>query len=191
MRLHSILLLLSILLANELNAQSFCKVTPHYLTTQYAGSIGYFSYGIGYKLDTKSMLSVHYGHVPSSKGGKLDILALKYSYSPLSLNPSAKLVVQPINIGFMGSYHHGSNFHTRWPSRYPEGYYWWIPSLKFHMITETAITFNLTNGIFKSISGYIEFNSNGLYVISYVLNANSLRLTDIIKTGIGVRVKLK
>lgn len=163
---------------------------PDFLVAQYAGSIGYESIGIGYDLNKKSRASIHYGYVPKNKGGVLNIITGKYSHSPVTIQPSAKYFIQPINVGGMVTYHLGEDFYFRWPSdRYPKGYYWWSPALRIHATIESAITFQINDSPIKSITGYVEFNMNDLYFISYLQNIESLTLFDIVKTGVGVRIK--
>jgi L-rhamnose mutarotase len=40
----------------------------------------------------------------------------------------------------------------------------------------------------RTLSAYLEFNTNDLYLVSYVLNAGSLRIGEVVKAGIGVRL---
>jgi len=41
---------------------------------------------------------------------------------------------------------------------------------------------------FHSATGYIEFNTNELYFVSFVQNIRSVSLWDIMKIGTGVRL---
>jgi hypothetical protein len=163
---------------------------PDFITIQYAGSIGYKSLGVGYEIKDRARVSAHYGFVPASRGGILHIVTGKYLFTPITIEQSSKLNIQPLNVGAMITYHFGENFYTRWPSdRYPKGYYWWPSALRLHLVLESAVTYQLTDSFFKSVSGYIEFNTNDLYVVSYVLNVRSINFFDIIKSGVGVRLR--
>ncbi|MBL7877813.1 MAG: hypothetical protein JNL53_19260 [Cyclobacteriaceae bacterium] len=191
MRLSLIIQVLICIMFNEISlAQESKNWGPDFLVAQYAGSIGYASVGVGYDLGKKSRASIHYGYVPENKGGVLNIVTGKYSYSPVTIQPSSKYLIQPINVGGMISYHLGGDYYFRWPKhRYPTGYYWWSSALRIHATIESSITFQINDSFIKSITTYVEFNTNDLYIISYLQNIESLHLFDIVKTGVGVRVK--
>lgn len=108
---------------------------PDFITAQYAGSIGYLSGGIGYDiLKNRARVTVHYGHVPKWKGGPLNIFATKFLYVPAVYQVTDRAAISPFDFGLMVSYHLGSNFRSRWPThRYPERYYWWQTSFRFHL----------------------------------------------------------
>lgn len=165
------------------------KALPDHATFQHAGSIGFVSAGFGYQLSRKTALTIHYGFVPKSRGGELNIVAGKILYNTYSFRISRNLTFDPFRAGLMLSYHFGREFRTRWPSyRYPEGYYWWKTSLRAHLVTQTSLTFQLEGKRVHSVTGYIEFNTNELYFISYLKNRHALSLADIIKAGYGVRI---
>ena|SRR5687768_17228978 len=164
------------------------KALPDFVTLQHAGSIGFASVGIGYQISKRSLLSVHYGYVPEIRGGELNIVAAKFLLNTWSLEISDRVQLNPLRFGLMTSYHFGREFRSRWPThRYPDGYYWWKTSLRAHLLTETSLTVQLRRHAFHSLTGYIELNTNELYLISYFQNHRSLSLADIIKVGYGVR----
>lgn len=63
--------------------------------------------------------------------------------------------------------------------------------MRAHLVTETSLTVQLRGHAFHSLTGYIELNTNELYLISYFQNYRSLNLADIIKVGYGVRANFK
>jgi opacity protein-like surface antigen len=190
MKLNSLFLVSFFCLAsNVIFAQRSNVLIPDFAVAQYAGSIGYASIGFGYSVSEKSRLSLHYGKVPACKGGPLDIIAAKFFCSPYTLSPSATILIKPVDLGFMVTYHFGDNFYTLWLDRYPDGYYWWSSSTRFHLALESAVTYLLPNSFFKSITGYVEFNTNDLYMVSFVLNHKTIGFLDIVKAGAGVRIK--
>lgn len=160
---------------------------PDFATLQYAGSIGYVSGGLGYNLSKRASVSLHYGYVPENRGGKLNIVAAKLLFNTYSLRISDNLLFEPLRAGAMMSYHFGREFGSRWPHRYPDGYYWWKTSVRAHLVTQTSLTIRLKNKGIHSLTGYIDLNTNELYLISYIQNRHSLSFRDIIKVGYGVR----
>jgi hypothetical protein len=172
-------------------AQQKSQAIPDFVVTQYAGSIGYASVGLGYDITHKTRASLHYGFVPETKGGNLHILSTKFMYSPQVIELNENIQLNPFDFGIMTTYHFGKKFHDRWPSRYPEGYYWWTSSIRFHLITESSFTYSIpkSKSFFKSVTGYIEFNINDLYIVSLAQNPNSVSLFDMVNAGIGVRLR--
>jgi len=178
-----------VLWANLCYAQD-SDLYPDFITIQYAGSIGFKSMGVGYEIKDRSRISAHYGFVPASRGGVLHIVTGKYLFTPVKIERSSRLFFQPLNVGAMITYHFGENFYTRWPrDQYPKGYYWWPSALRLHLLLESEITYELKDSFLKSVSGFVEFNTNDLYVVSYVQNVRSINFFDIVKSGVGVRLR--
>jgi hypothetical protein len=175
------------------HAQRAEALLPDYYAFQFAGSIGTGSVGVGYNLfKEKTRLSLHYGFVPVAAGGELNIVALKWLYRPWHIASTPRLSWNLFDVGAMMSYHFGEAFHTRWPShRYPRGYYWWRPSLRYHLVIENSVTWQLERGMFDAVSGYVEANSNELYLVSYALNTEALSPFQIFKLGLGVRLRIR
>ncbi len=163
---------------------------PDFLQLQYAGSIGYLSGGVGYDVFRyRARASLHFGYVPGDKGGPLNIFSTRLVFAPAVYSVGKRITVNPFDIGFMISYHLGSNFRTRWPShRYPENYYWWQTSFRVHLNYQPSLTIRLRDHtIIKSVSAYLDVNANELYLVSLFQNLESLRPGDVVKLGIGIR----
>jgi hypothetical protein len=163
---------------------------PDFATTQYAGSIGFVSGGFGYRVfKDKAKLSFHYGFVPASKGGPLNIVASKLLFNTWKIKISNSVDVHPLSAGIMISYHFGEALNSSWSEyRYPKGYYWWRPSIRAHINTQSYVVVKLKNKRVKSIAYFIDFNANDLYLVSYFQNRKALGLRDIVKVGYGLRV---
>jgi hypothetical protein len=164
--------------------------SPDHLTLQFAGSIGYLSGGVGYNIfKGNARTSFHFGHVPKSVGGPLNIFAGKLIFVPRSYKLSERTTVNPFDAGIMVSYHLGDDFRSTWPEhRYPEHYYWWQTSFRLHLNLESSITLKLNeHTTFKAITGYLELNTNDLYLVSIFQNHRALTVLDITKLGCGAR----
>ena len=163
---------------------------PDFATTQYAGSIGFVSGGFGYRVfKDKAKVSFHYGFVPASKGGPLNIVASKLLFNTWKIKISNSVDVCPLSAGIMISYHFGEALNSSWAEyRYPKGYYWWRPSIRAHINTQSSIVVKLKDKRIKSMDYFIDVNSNDLYLVSYFQNRKALGLTDILKVGYGVKV---
>lgn len=167
---------------------------PDFVTAQFAGSIGYLSVGLGYDIfGGNGRVGAHYGYVPAAKGGSVRVFAAKMVYAPFVIVSTREYGLQfnPIDVGIIASWHSGSGIKSHWPdTQYPRGYYWWHPAVRLHLLTEHAITYRFPeDNRLKALTGYVEFNLNDLYLVSYVQNVRSLRLTDVVKTGVGIRAR--
>lgn len=198
MKTLNISLVIILLLTSIVNAQSDTSkywLIPKSAIVQYAGSIGFFSAGAGYNANKSgnSTIDLHYGYVPSNKGGNLHILTAKFAYRPFHIKINKQLTLSPINPGFFLSYHAGSNFDSTWDDdNYPKGYYWWSTAFRPHIFLSTELSLKSKKilhsiGI-KKLSIYTEFNTNELYFVSFFQNSTYLGLDDIFKLGFGTRI---
>lgn len=153
---------------------------PDEVELQHAGSIGYISVGIGYDFfNEKTALSLHYGFVPESKGGDLNILTTKFQYKPFTINlKKNKLLLKPINPVAFASYTLGRNFDKKFdPNQYPNGYYFWSTAIKIHLgVSAELKILGDQNSTIKAVSVYVESNTNDLYAISWFENRTTTPL---------------
>jgi hypothetical protein len=164
---------------------------PDFFVIQHAGSIGFFSAGVGYDVfESKARFSTHFGTVPLNRGGILNVVSAKLFFKPTTLTVWNRVKFNPVDVGIMGSYHYGDDFETRWPEGvHPKGYYWWHPALRAHIGMESSLTYECKKGhAFRSLTGYIEFNTNELYLVSFIQNVQTVSAWDIIKIGAGARI---
>jgi hypothetical protein len=180
-----------ILISITVHSQRSNWVVPDFVTMQYAGSIGYFSAGVGYNVfKNKARFSTHYGIVPENRGGYLNVVSTKLFFKPTTLTIWNRVRMNPIDVGLMGSFHFGDEFETRWPEGvHPKGYYWWHPALRAHLAMESSVTYEFRKGHrLTSVTGYVEFNTNELYFVSFIQNIDTVSLWDIVKIGTGARL---
>lgn len=172
-------------------AQESEDIRPDFLQVQYAGSIGYISLGAGYHImRKKALVSMQFGHVPNPVGGPLNILSGRFLWIPKQYSISQRLSFAPFNVGMMISYHMGSDFRTRWPStRYPDNYYWWQTSFRLHPEYQPSLTLKLREyTVFKSVTAYLDVNTNELYLVSFAQNREAISAWDILALGVGIRL---
>ena len=175
-------------------AQSPSWLIPKDVVVQHAGSIGYFSAGVGYHLlrNNRGSLDFSYGYVPEGKGGSLRIASAKFAYRPLEVDLGNWGKLFPLNPGAFISYHFGKEFDLYWDKDiYQEGYYWWSSAVRPHVSLSAELKLDgekvLKAGKIKAITLYTEFNTNELYLVSLIQNVGGLPLADIIKLGFGIR----
>lgn len=181
-----------------LKAQFLKKLVPDDAIVQYAGSIGFLSAGLGYDLfgNKRGSLDFNFGYVPKTAGGPLRILSLKFAYRPWKVSFGKWGTFYPLNPGTFLSYHFGKDYDFQWDeNQYVKGYYWWSSALRPHLSFSNEVKLNLKK-IFnskapglQSISIYSEFNTNELYLISFLQNVDALSVTHIFKVGFGLRLR--
>jgi hypothetical protein len=179
-----------------LKAQKRHFLVPDAVLIQHAGSIGYFSTGLGYDLfkNKKANLDLLYGYVPEARGGRLDIVTAKVAYRPMAIKIKGIGMIYPANPGVFLSYTLGENLSFSFDSdQYGKGYYGWSESLRSHLSLTNEIELNsskfLGTGKIKSIVLYSEYNTSDLYIVSWATNRSALSFFEIFKLGLGARVK--
>jgi len=164
---------------------------PDHVVIQFAGNIGLFSAGPGYsfardKMDAEAL----YGVVPAFDGDSpIHIFTAKVSRRPWKVQLKKDFVFEPLKFGLGISYSAGSQFHSTWPGRYPEGHYWWTNSLRFTPFLGPTISKKVGSGLslVKRVQAYAELGTNDLAFISFV-NNKKLAITEIWNIGLGTRL---
>jgi hypothetical protein len=186
-----ILLLFFFTAFSSLKGQSRNRLLPDFGVVQYAGSIGYASAGFGYTfLKENARFSAHFGVVPKNRGGMLNVISAKLYFKPATFTIWNRVRMNPFDIGVMASYHYGDNFEEKWPEGvHPKGYYWWHPAFRTHLGMESSVSYEFKKGhSLRSITGYVEFNTNELYFVSFIKNIETVSFWDIVKVGTGARI---
>lgn len=183
-------------MAIQSQAQVIRQLVPDVAIVQYAGSTGFISGGAGYNLfnNKRGNLDFSYGYVPASKGGPLHIIALKFAYRPFEIGVEDSFKIYPINPGVFVTYTIDKDLPIKFNEpQFEKGYYWWSAALRPHISLSSEIELNMekdwNNLKIKSVSIYSEFNTNDYYIINFILNPNSLSITDIFQAGLGIRIK--
>ncbi len=98
--------------------------SPDYLKTQYAGNIGYISFGAGYQWwKQKAQIDFLYGYVPQFKGNAtIHTFSIKNTFRLYQFKIKQKYNLSPV-FGFSVSFEPGENSYARIPDRFPDGYY--------------------------------------------------------------------
>lgn len=163
-----------------------------FLTAQYAGSMGYMSFGGGVTSQSgKISHELLYGFVPKAYGGPLDKLTYRLTYTPARVMISERVVWQPFNPVLFVSYNFGSDYSLQQSyKKYDDDYYWWSPALRLHGGANSSITFLNKEGD-KRVQIYLEANTNDRYVVTYWDNTTNMKAGDIFFLGLGARFFLE
>jgi hypothetical protein len=164
---------------------------PDHVVIQFAGNIGFLSAGPGYSFARDKMdVEALFGYVPGfeSKAG-IHIITGKLSYRPWKIKLKNDYLLEPVKVGSGISYSAGPQFHTTWPGRYPDGYYWWTTSVRFTPFLGPTLSRKVgnANSLIKRVQVYAELGTNDLALVSFTTNTK-LGFTEIWNIALGTRL---
>lgn len=155
---------------------------------QFAGSIGMFSAGAGYRLN-KTDIDLYAGYLPQKDNRSIVTLTAKLVQSIGSIELRPDWTIIPLQAGTYISYSFGKEFTTDLPEWYPEGYYWWTESLRLNIFIGSTITHRFSaDKKFSGLGFYYEVGTNELKLISFMKNSTTLSLRDTLHASLGVKV---
>lgn len=176
-------------IAKEENAFDSTKTnkkwfTPDYIKMQFAGNIGFVSFGTGYCWwKNKAQSDIIYGYVPEYHGNaKIHTFTQKNSFRVINfIKPDYEFSVFT---GFSVSFEPGQNSYVQVPKKYPSGYY--SPNFVYAcLFLGSKLKFDINEKYyFDFIESYFEINTLGDYIF-YNLIAGEDRSSKIFSFAIG------
>jgi hypothetical protein len=179
------------LTAFSYSASAQDKLLPDFGIVQFSGSLGQYSTGLGYNIfKSRTRVSAHYGVVYENSHRRFQVVSTKFFYRPLTMTVWHRVKFSPADIGVITSYVFGnadpSEAITEQDKLKNE---WWKPGIEAHVALENSVTYEFKKGQrFKSITGYLEVNTNEAYFVNFIRNTRYTSLWDILKFGTGVRL---
>ncbi len=166
------------------------RLWPDHIKIQFAGGIGLFSIAAGWS-NKKQWLEgdIFYGYVPEYAGGvTIHSFTGKATFHLLPLSDKKKTQIQLLSAGLLINYTPGKQYFGFTPANYPFDYYNFPTSLHVGAFLGGGISRKFgTKGIRKA-GLYYEVITFDKELISYIGNRNSLRISDIINVGIGLKI---
>ncbi len=163
---------------------------PDYVKVQFAGNIGFFSVGIGYKTFHNHVHSeLLYGYVPASisKAKQIHIITIKNTL-PLHTKKLKRVTLSPVT-GLALSFETGNNSFLLLPNKYPKGYYY-TNAFHFTFFVGPSIHRNFNNlNIIKGASLYFELGTVDTY-LWYAITSKEVELYNIFSSAIGLNLFL-
>lgn len=163
---------------------------PDHTTLQFAGSIGLFSAGFGYR-NPKNTLEgeLLFGYVPASIGGdRLYTAALKGNWIPFVLFSDKFVRVYPLQTGVMAAYTFGSEFFGTQPDIYPKGYYPF--STAFHAYWQIGSRLSIPVNT-NRLEFYYEVNANAEELITWAQNPDFIGPGKIFRLALGLKLNFE
>lgn len=166
------------------------KLVPTHMKIQYAGSMGNFSIGPGWAYGKRQQweTDLYIGYLNGHGNSIIHITStLKQTYIPFDCNVSERLSIEPLTMGLYFNKVFGENFWQKLPERYPRGYYFWAVNTRINVFLGQSFTVKASKHKRRYlISGFYEFNTNDLYVIS-AINNRYIKLKDIVGLSFGIK----
>jgi len=170
------------------------RTLPTHVKAQYAGSMGFMSFGAGWDYGRKSRWETDFmiGILPKAYSDQTHtIFTLKQNYIPWSISCCDRFAFEPLTCGIYLNLISGEDYWVHQPDRYPsDQYYWFTSRLRlFFYLGQRATYYLKNNSLLQNITLYYELSANDLDVVAKCGN-NSLKLSDIVYFSIGIKFQL-
>ena len=168
------------------------RVKPKNFTTQYAGGMGFLSFGAGWQYGKSGQWHTDsfIGFLPKAVSDKFRVtFTLKQTYSPWHWHFRPQFSFEPFACGLYINTISGEEFWEREPGKYPNGYYTFSTKLRFNVFVGQSFTFYPKSDRWRAVTFFYELGTNELYVISKVTNS-TLDWGDILRLSFGVKVQI-
>lgn len=170
------------------------NIVPTHAKVQYAGGMGFMSFGAGWDYGRKGQWETDFliGFLPKRYSDKFHMtFTIKQNYIPWSISCGKSLAFEPLTCGMYINYISGEEFWIREPDRYPGArYYGFTSRARPHVFVGERLTYYLRgNGLVRNISLFYEFSANDLDIMAKCGN-KSLALSDIIFFSAGIKLQM-
>lgn len=165
------------------------RIKPKNAKLQYAGGMGFLSFGIGWEYGKKGMWNTDaiVGFIPSGFADKFRMtFSLKQTVTPWSIRFCKFASFEPLTAGIYMTTINGDEFWKKEPGKYPNGYYNFSSKIRFSVCLGQSFSFHFKNAILNNSSIFYEVSSNDLYNVSKATN-KSLKMKDILRFSIGLK----
>lgn len=159
---------------------------PDGVSAEYAGGFGMISAGILYHWSKNSEVGLTAGYTPHEYGNMWSGNFL-ISYTLLPVRISKHIELNLLKTGVFINFNFGKNVYVKWPSYYPENYYWWNSSVRYGPFIDSEVKFKPEKS--KLVYAlFFQCLTNDLYLYTYFPNTRFVKLEDIIYFGAGIRI---
>ncbi|MDP1621115.1 MAG: hypothetical protein Q8M08_02130 [Bacteroidales bacterium] len=159
---------------------------PNGFYTEYAGGFGMLSAGILFRPLKKTEVAISVGYTPPVHGNIWTANAL-VSYTLFRIRLNKQFTFHLLKTGAFVNFNFGKNIYLKWPSRYPDDYYWWNSSIRYGPFVDTELKYSPVKNNF-ACTFFFQCLTNDLYLYSYLPNMRFFSFCDILVFGIGIKV---
>lgn len=173
---------------------SWKRPLPTHVKVQYAGGMGFMSFGCGWDYGRKCRweTDILVGFLPKAYSDKFHMtFTIKQNYIPWSIRCCDRFAVEPFSCGIYLNFISGENFWVREPDRYPgDHYYGFTSRSRIHLYAGQRFTYYLKkDGLLRNITLFYELSANDLNIIAKCGN-KSLKISDIVYFSAGIKFQL-
>ena len=165
------------------------KWLPDHYKLQFAGAIGFFSIGAGYKTKKDKLhADLHYGYTPQSIGGlHIHALTAKTTWFPIKNINHKTWQVRPLTTGLLVNYTFGKQYFGFTPDNYPYTYYDFPTAFHVGVFVGGQVNKQVKSrrGI-RRVGLYYELGTYDVELASHLRSPRAISVTDILNLGIGV-----
>ena len=173
----------------------WARIIPTHVKWQYAGGMGYMSFGCGWDYGKKSRweTDLFFGFLPKSKADKFYLTAtLKQNYIPWNIAIKDRFSVDPFYCGMYINTIFGRQFWVKQPDRFPKKYYTFSTKMHTYFFIGQRFTVNTNirnDSRMKGVTFYYELSTCDLYLFS-ALGNKYLSMKDIMGISFGIKLQL-
>lgn len=178
------------------------NLIPRYSKIQFAGSIGMFSFGLGWDYYRHHWeTDLLFGFVPKSTGNlsaesakkrhAMATFTLKQNYIPWRVPLHKSIDFEPLTTGMYISTLLDRDYWVHSPNKYPDGYYFFPTRIRTHIFLGERVTFKFNNPgrWHKSVTLFYELSTCDLYILSKFGN-KYLKPKDYLSLSFGLKFQI-
>lgn len=168
------------------------KIIPKYTKIQFAGSMGFLSFGTGWDYAKHWETDLFLGFVPRFSTDRAKVtFTIKQNYIPWKKDINEKFMFEPMTCGLYANTVLGGDFWTSEPDKYPKGYYNFSTRVRFNIFIGQRFTYKIRQDkrfFAKSITFFYEINTSDLYLVSAATN-RYLKPKDYLGLSFGIKLQ--
>ncbi len=178
------------------------NLIPRYSKIQFAGSMGMFSFGIGWDYYRHHWeTDLLFGFVPkttrnlnaesSKKRHTMATFTAKQNYIPWRVPLHKNIDFEPLTTGLYINTLLDRDFWVQSPDKYPKGYYFFSTRVRTHIFLGERVTFKFNNPgrWHKSVTLFYELSSCDLYILNKFGN-KYLKPKDYLSLSFGLKFQI-
>lgn len=167
------------------------RVKPKNVMSQYAGGMGFLSFGVGWEYGNSHWNSDFLiGFLPKAYSDEFHLtFTAKQTYTPWRWYFRPQFSYEPLTCGLYVNTISGEEFWQKEPGRYPNSYYNFSSKVRFTIFLGQSITFYPRSDRWRAFSFFYELSTNELYLVSKIPNS-TLKWGDILRLSFGVRLQI-
>lgn len=175
--------------------KSWGALIPTQLVLQTCGNMGLFSFGIGWDYGKHRQWETQllFGIIPKYDSNSVKMtMTLKENFIPWRVMFKKGWSFEPLECGLYLNTVFGSDFWTRQPSKYENGYYPFSTRIRPNIFIGEQFSKEISvnkRKFIKSFAFFYELSTNDIYTMSFIRNGKA-EFWDVFGLSLGLKVQL-